>query len=132
MGLAFYYSSNEEAQWRAPLGIGLIWPILMLLIVPLVPESPRYLLLKGRSDEAWEVISKLHGGKTASEQSYARAEFYQMKRQADLDRTLNASWKQLFVKRSYRKRMIMATGISFLGQSSAVLVINNYVRHLFP
>lgn len=30
MGLAFFYTHNPEAQWRAPLGLSLIWPVSLL------------------------------------------------------------------------------------------------------
>jgi hypothetical protein len=94
MGMAFYYAPYGDAQWRGPLGIALIFPFMMLLIIflPLVPESPRFLLMRGRIDEAREVTLKLHSIKGDSEQEFARAEFYQMEKQAEFDRTLDPSW----------------------------------------
>lgn len=126
-GLGFHFTDNQAAQWRAPLGIGLLWPCLMLILFPFIPESPRYLLMQGRPEEAWEIVSHLHSSSNDPHKVFARAEFYQMKKQADLDRTLDASWKQMFKRPSYRKRLFMAAGLNFLAQSSAVLVINNYV-----
>lgn len=127
MGLAFYYAENETLQWRGPLSIGILWPLIMLLICPFVPESPRYLLMKGRSEEAWDVVSRLRASRSGEAQAFALAEFSQMKQQADFDRALDGSWLQLIRKPSYRKRLLLASGISFLGQSTAVLVLNNYV-----
>ncbi|KAJ5695938.1 hypothetical protein N7536_006350 [Penicillium majusculum] len=126
IGLAFYYAENETLQWRGPLGIGLIWPLLMLVICPFVPESPRYLLMKNKTEAAWAVVSMLHDGPKEEDHLFALAEFSQMKQQADFDRDLDGSWLQLIKKPSYRKRLILASGISFLGQSTAVLVLNNY------
>jgi MFS family permease len=130
MGLAFFYSTNVSAQWRGPLGLALIWPILMLAIICFVPESPRWLLMKGRTEEAWKVVSDLHADPTDPDQENARGEFYQMQKQTEMDRTLNPSWKQMFQKPSYRKRSIIAIAFAFVGQSTAILVVNNYVRHL--
>jgi MFS family permease len=42
MGLAFYYTNDPVSQWRTPLGIALVWPIMMIVICFMVPESPRY------------------------------------------------------------------------------------------
>lgn len=94
MGMAFYYAPYGQAQWRGPLGIALFFPFMMLLIIslPLVPESPRFLLMKGRIEEARQVTIKLHSIKGDPEQEFARAEFYQMEKQAEFDRTLNPSW----------------------------------------
>lgn len=130
-GLAFFFSENPSLQWRGPLGLALIWPIMMLIIIYFVPESPRWLLMKGRTEEAWQVISKLHYDPNDPDQEYSRGEFYQMQKQTELDRTLNPTWKQMFMKPSYRKRVILGTGFAFLGQSTAVLVVNNYVSLIY-
>lgn len=94
MGMAFYYAPYGEAQWRGPLGIALIWPVMMLIIIalPFVPESPRYLLMRGRIEEARAVTMKLHAVKNDPDQEFARAEFYQMSKQTEFDRTLDPSW----------------------------------------
>jgi MFS family permease len=128
MGLAFYYSTNISAQWRAPLGLALIWPIVMLVVIRFVPESPRWLLMQGRSEEAWQVISYLHADPKDPDQEYARGEFYQMQKQTEMDRTLNPTWKQMVQKPSYRKRVVIGVVFAFIGQSTAILVVNNYVR----
>lgn len=126
MGLAFYHASNPSLQWRGPLGLALVWPLMMLLIILVVPESPRYLLMAGKEEKAWKVISDLHADPKDPDNDYAKSEFYQMSHQATLDRTLNPSWKQLLTKPSYRKRVVLGTVFAFVGQSTAILVVNNY------
>jgi MFS family permease len=60
MGMAFFYAKEPAATWRGPLGLALVFPVIMLAILPFVPESPRFLLMKGRIDEAREVVLRLH------------------------------------------------------------------------
>lgn len=60
MGLAFYYVGYGDTQWRAPLGIALAWPVLMIVVIWIAPESPRWLLMKGQVDQAKQVTFKLH------------------------------------------------------------------------
>ena len=52
--------------------------------------------MKGRVDEAREIVFKLHRMPNDPDQEYARAEFYQMSKQAELDRALNPSWVSAF------------------------------------
>ncbi|KAF2418476.1 MFS general substrate transporter [Tothia fuscella] len=130
MGMAWYYFP-QVTQWRGPLGLALIWPILMLVVICFVPESPRWLLMKGKVEKAREIVLRLHSIKGDADQSFARSEFYQMHKQADLDITMNPSWTEMFRRPSYRKRVLLAMGFAFLGQSTAVLVINNYGPTLY-
>ena len=54
-----------------------------------------------------------------------------MSHQAELDRTLKVTWWEMFSKKAYRKRTALAMGFAFIGQSTAVLVINNYGPTLY-
>lgn len=128
MGLAFHFSSNATTKWRGSLGIGIIFPCVILLALPFLPESPRYLLMKQQPEKAWEIMLSLHSNSKDPDQSFARSEFYQIQKQIELDRTLANSWIHMVRKPSYRKRALIAIGYAFFGQSTAVLVINNYVR----
>lgn len=118
MGLAFFYSDDPVAQWRAPLGIALVFPVLMILICFIVPESPRYLLMKGRVEEARTITMRLHTMKGDPDQEFAREEFYQMSKQAEVDRKLDPGWIELFRRPSYRKRCVLAMSFAFIGQST--------------
>ncbi|KAL2847024.1 general substrate transporter [Aspergillus pseudodeflectus] len=62
-----YGSQNIDStwSWRLPSLLQFIPSVLSVLIVPFVPESPRWLIAQGRSDEAWEVLILMQGkGKT--------------------------------------------------------------------
>lgn len=132
MGLAFYYDqSNPSAQWRGPLGLALIFPVIQLIVIYFAPESPRFLLMRGRVEEARKVVMSIHEVKGDVDQEYARGEFYQMQKQAEFDRELEPTYKAMFFKKSYRKRTLLACGFAFIGQSTAVLVINNYGPTLY-
>jgi MFS family permease len=89
MGRAFAQTPGNAA-WRAPLGIYLFFPLLLIFIMLLSPESPRWLLLNGKVEKAKKVIYQLHTvkGNTA----FAEREFDQIQRQVAIDRTLETTW----------------------------------------
>ena len=56
-----------EAQWRFPLGIQLIFCAVILVMVPILPESPRWLLARKRDEDARHVLALLNDGDSEEE-----------------------------------------------------------------
>jgi MFS family permease len=143
IGVACYFSINPKFQWRFPLELQVLWPVLILMVISWIPESPRWresfrrchfrvgasilllVLERKRRDEAWKIIARLHQRSDDSSDSFAQKEFYQMCRQIEVDEALAAgeSWLALFQKPSYRKRVICAFFMMYAGQASGNLVI---------
>ncbi|OAG33838.1 hypothetical protein AYO21_12057 [Fonsecaea monophora] len=131
IGFGCSYTTNAAFQWRFPLCVQALWPLIMFLLIPFIPESPRWLLMKDRRDSAWEVINLLHNTDKDSDShhiSFAREEFYQMSHQvsADLQISRTETLSTLFTKPSYRKRMFCAFMTMFATESTGILVIYNY------
>ena len=57
----------EEWNWRWMLGLETAPAVLYFLCLYLVPESPRWLIMQGRRDEAMTVMSRVSGPVQASE-----------------------------------------------------------------
>ncbi|XP_028398384.1 proton myo-inositol cotransporter-like isoform X2 [Dendronephthya gigantea] len=55
------FSGDKTNGWRYMLGLGAAPAMLLFLGVILVPESPRWLIRKGRSQDAVNVLQKLRG-----------------------------------------------------------------------
>jgi len=131
MGLAFFSAgANTSLQWRGPLGIQIVFPAATLAVIYWLPESPRWNLMKAKVDAARKVVMSLHSQDAAS-QEFAAAEFYQMSRQAEFDRTLDSSWKTCFTKPSYRKRFEICCLYGAISQSTGLLVIASYGSVLY-
>lgn len=72
------------------------------------PESPRYLAWRGKLEEAWAVVQKLHKDKDDPNQEMAHAEFTQIVRQVEAEKEENATFITMFKKPSWRKRSLLA------------------------
>ncbi|KAI8671857.1 hypothetical protein NCS57_00662100 [Fusarium keratoplasticum] len=59
--LAFFEFKHGPVTWRPPIAISIAFSIVLLASVYALPESPRWLVLKNRSEEARHVVSALRG-----------------------------------------------------------------------
>ncbi|KAJ8112649.1 hypothetical protein OPT61_g5023 [Boeremia exigua] len=57
-----------DKSWRIPFGTVFLIPCLMLLTVWHIPESPRWLLMKGRPEEAMDNLRLLRQGKFSEDE----------------------------------------------------------------
>ncbi|EXJ90151.1 hypothetical protein A1O3_03220 [Capronia epimyces CBS 606.96] len=127
----FYYDSKQAAQWRAPLAIGCLPPLLLLAFLPWLPESPRFLLQKDRTEQAWAIVQDLHATAADSQHEYAQAEFFQMRKQHELDASLDGSWIAILRRRSYLRRAAIAFFLPVMLYSTGNLVVTTYAASVF-
>lgn len=126
ISVATYYSPNQVLQWRLPLALAVLPPLGICIGVWWVPESPRWLVWKGRHDEAWSVLQKLHSDPTDDSDTLAHAEFTQVVRQVEFDKRYDVSFWQLFKRPSWRKRSLIAMLLFFASQSTGIYGIGQY------
>lgn len=84
--------------------------------------------MQDRFDEAHEVIKRLHRTKGDPRDSLARKEFYQMKKQVELDRqikTTTSRW-EIFRTPANRRRALVGYLLMWNNQFTGILVIANY------
>lgn len=116
----FFFHPKANNQWRPMLALQCLPVTILLICMPWIPESPRWLVMKDRIDDARVVLLKLH------EPHEADIEMEQIKSQIAIDRTLPNDWlTMLFKKPSYRKRSILGFGTTASIQFSGILVINS-------
>lgn len=61
LDLAFFEFHHGPVTWRPPIAIAIAFSIVVIASIWTLPESPRWLVLKNRSDQARFVISALRG-----------------------------------------------------------------------
>jgi MFS family permease len=130
-GIGFYhYTGTGNDQWRGPLGLAALFPLLLLAAIYWIPESPRYLLAKEKNQEAWDILRLLHSNRKDPHHVFARRELYQIHQQMQLEKSrasgpLLRNYFRIFKNPSLRKRALMTMFITFSQMSSGALVINS-------
>lgn len=74
-------------------------------------EIQRFLVLKGRYEEAERVLQRMHGDHEDS--TFYLRELHQMKAQIELESEETMGIKAILTKRSLRKRFILVLGYAF-------------------
>jgi hypothetical protein len=91
-----------------------------------MPESPRYLSLVNRNEEAWAIIKKIHHDPKDDEDTAARAEYIQIIKQVEADKETEGGYIAMFTKPSWRKRSLLALFLMFATQSTGCLGITTF------
>jgi len=101
------------------LAIQCLPPIIVLAGSGHIPFSPRWLLSKGRREEAFDVVKRLHRTPDEKEDVAARQEFYLMEKQYELDAQFVMRPFEIFRTAPNRRRSLIAAimmwGDQFLG-----------------
>jgi MFS family permease len=58
--LGFSFLEPSSIAWRFPIAFQIFLAVFILAAIPGLPESPRWLVLKGRNEEALEVLAALN------------------------------------------------------------------------
>jgi MFS family permease len=88
----------NTASWRFPIAFQIVFALVILAVILELPESPRWLILQGKEDEALNVLSALSD--LSSDDPYVHNEFTEIK-----DSVLemeSASFKDLFTMGKFR------------------------------
>ena len=129
IGISVSFFSNYfllplgENNWRWMLGVQAAPAAVYVLLLVLIPESPRWLLKQGRSQEALAVLRTVHG------ESAADAEFGSM--QDSIQQSPQRfDWSRLLHPR-LRRVMLFGLGIAFFQQATGINAIFYYLPTIF-
>ncbi|RAK97661.1 putative sugar transporter [Aspergillus ibericus CBS 121593] len=113
---------QDDRAWRIPIGLYYIVPFIILCSIWFIPESPRWLLQRGRMDEAKRNIYRLREGCFNEEE--IEAEFHEL--QAALEREADSgAWTDL-VKGVDLKRTALVVMVNFFQQATGQAFASQY------
>ncbi|OKL63112.1 hypothetical protein UA08_01391 [Talaromyces atroroseus] len=122
---------DVKGNWRYILGSSLVFSTIMLVGMFFLPESPRYLMLKGRELEAFQVWKKVRGFDTYE----PKAEFLGMRETVNMENeeqrsTGKYAWLDFFTNPRARRALVYANVMVFLGQFTGVNAVMYYMSTL--
>jgi SP family arabinose:H+ symporter-like MFS transporter len=126
----YFLLSLGGENWRWMLGVQTIPAAAYFLLLALVPESPRWLLSKGRESRAREVLSSVHGHEACErELAVIRASLPNLSPKPFLHQLLSR-FSQLLSRRM-RWVMLFGLGIAFFQQATGINAIFYYLPSIF-
>ncbi|RFU26077.1 hypothetical protein B7463_g10261, partial [Scytalidium lignicola] len=129
INLGFTYANQDkDVIWRFPLAFQCFFAFVTIGLVSFMPESPRWLVLKDRTDEARQVIARLFAKPQDSQEvndSLAlivdAVEWERMEQKPGLREVFSGGRQQTF------RRILLGAGPSFMQQVGGTNVIAYYL-----
>jgi len=129
--VAAIFVNVKSGSWRYMLGSSLVFSTIMFAGILFMPESPRFLMHKGRETEAWAVWRRIRGVDID-----AKKEFFIMRHsvqaEAELLRSRNRRfpWLDFITEPRARRAIVYANIMVFLGQFTGINAIMYYMGTL--
>ncbi|MGZ3837875.1 MAG: sugar porter family MFS transporter [Flavisolibacter sp.] len=122
-GIAGLYDEawNIHTGWRWMFGSGIFPSLVFFILLLFVPESPRWLAQKGKSDEAMRILSKINGA------IKAREELNEIENAIHSE---EGSFRELF-KPGLRRALIIGVILSIFSQVTGINAIMYYAPEIF-
>ncbi len=119
---ADYLLAEPPGHWRAMLGLAAIPGVMLLIVVLPALHSPRWLVSKGRVDDAREALSRYRGPTVDADAEIAQIE-------ANLAETPDSRWSDLMVGGA-RRALLIAIGLALFQQITGINAIIYYSNEI--
>ncbi|KAI0250199.1 general substrate transporter [Lactifluus subvellereus] len=123
-------SPNSPWSWRVPVLGQALGPLLQIFLIWFVPESPRWLISKGRDGKASRILARFHAVGFDERDPLVLYEVAQIREALKMEKKINkrASFSTLFSTPGNRKRMRIILGIACFSQWSGNGLVSYYIN----
>ncbi|CAE6440914.1 unnamed protein product [Rhizoctonia solani] len=122
---------NGGASWRIPSAMMAVVPVLQLIIIWFLPESPRWLMARGREEEAVRVLAKYHAinrGDINDELVQFEREEIKEALRLEAEAASSTSYLSLLRTPGNRRRLRIVVAIAFFSQWSGNGIASYYLN----
>lgn len=133
-GASRHMGEEAKARWLVPTSVHLMFAGIILVLSLFQNESPRFLIKKGKSEEATKVLARLRQQPEDSDYIIREISAIQFAHEHELESVNNSflgSCKELFLNGSNLYRLYLASMVQILAQWSGAGSITLYAVDLF-
>jgi sugar porter (SP) family MFS transporter len=123
------FKINNTWAWRVPSLLQAIPSVFQVIFVLFAPESPRFLISKGKEAEALRTLAYYHADGN-EEDPLVQYEFQEIKAAIEFDRTVaaNIGWRSFLSSTGNLKRVRIIVAIAFFSQWSGNGLVSYYLN----
>ena len=120
----FFADENDISCWRLMFYVGVIPACVLLVGMVFMPETPRWLMSRGRHNECVDILNKIEG------KEQARISLLQMQEEIKRNEMEKSGWKEL-LQPWLRTPLFICIGIMFFQQFVGINTVIYYSPKIF-
>ncbi|KAL7414105.1 hexose transporter [Mrakia frigida] len=119
---------KNDWAWRIPSILQALPSVVQVALIWFVPESPRWLISKGKVAQAQKILARYHTEDNNENDPVVQFEMNEIQTSLELERNTSVSWVSLVQTPGNRKRMRVILGIAFFSQWSGNGLVSYYLN----
>ncbi|KAI0787699.1 general substrate transporter [Fomes fomentarius] len=127
---AYEGAARSAWSWRVPTLVQALGPLLQIALIWFIPESPRFLVSKGRESKAASVLARYHSLTGDEHDPLIMFEMAQIRHALKLEKETarNTSYTTLIATPGNRKRMMIIIALALFSQWSGNGLVSYYIN----
>lgn len=97
----------------------------LVFLTFLLPESPRWLMIQGREEDALYNLARLHARGNRND-ALVQGEFAELKAKISEERAVSSSWREIFGSMTNLRKILLGIILQFSVQMTGVSAIQYY------
>ncbi|KAL6245286.1 hypothetical protein RBB50_008061 [Rhinocladiella similis] len=117
---------KSDWSWKTPSILQAFPSVIQLFLIWLVPESPRYHIVKGRHEMAKKIFQRYHG--PASGQDFVESEYQEVLETMELEKEFASHGiSELWATKGNRHRLLIVVTAGIFSQTAGASIVSYYI-----